>query len=137
MSTGNYNASTKDDRKQNVNGETDEVVTRHVDGYLDNSNYETEEEFASPYSNAAGSRQSYKEAMNTPLSDGMGGSGVGFGEMPAPSTCAEGVSPMAIYNEERMKRKLQFYFMNPIEKWQARRKFPYKFVVQVICIINW
>lgn len=34
-----------------------------------------------------------------------------------------------------MRRKLQFFFMNPIEKWQARRKFPYKFVVQVIKII--
>lgn len=40
-------------------------------------------------------------------------------------------SSAASYNEERMRRKLQFFFMNPIEKWQARRKFPYKFVVQV------
>ncbi|KPJ02154.1 Mucolipin-3 [Papilio xuthus] len=37
--------------------------------------------------------------------------------------------------EEKMRRKLQFFFMNPIEKWQAKRKFPYKFVVQVIKII--
>lgn len=35
--------------------------------------------------------------------------------------------------KERMRRKLQFFFMNPIEKWQARRKFPYKFVIQVKC----
>lgn len=40
-------------------------------------------------------------------------------------------SSAAAHNEERMRRKLQFFFMNPIEKWQARRKFPYKFVVQV------
>lgn len=40
-------------------------------------------------------------------------------------------SSAASHNEERMRRKLQFFFMNPIEKWQARRKFPYKFVVQV------
>lgn len=40
-------------------------------------------------------------------------------------------TPMSLYNEERMKRKLQFFFMNPIEKWQARRQFPYKFVLQV------
>lgn len=33
--------------------------------------------------------------------------------------------------KEKMRRKLQFFFMNPIEKWQARRKFPYKFIVQV------
>lgn len=37
--------------------------------------------------------------------------------------------------EERMRRKLQFFFMNPIEKWYAKRRFPYKFVVQVIKII--
>lgn len=44
------------------------------------------------------------------------------------------VTPMSSYNEERMKRKLQFFFMNPIEKWQAKRRFPYKFFVQVIKI---
>ncbi|XP_073947618.1 mucolipin-3-like [Choristoneura fumiferana] len=37
--------------------------------------------------------------------------------------------------EEKMRRKLQFFFMNPIEKWQAKRKFPYKFVVQLIKIV--
>ncbi|ALC44442.1 CG42638 [Drosophila busckii] len=44
-------------------------------------------------------------------------------------------SSAASYNEERMRRKLQFFFMNPIEKWQARRKFPYKFVVQIVKIV--
>lgn len=38
---------------------------------------------------------------------------------------------MGSYNEERMRRRLQFFFMNPIEKWKAKRKFPYKFFVQV------
>lgn len=52
-------------------------------------------------------------------------------EQPSGSNNMEGASPMASYNEERMRRKLQFFFMNPIEKWYARRKFPYKFVVQV------
>lgn len=52
-----------------------------------------------------------------------------------PSSSAAHLSPMSAANEERMRRKLQFFFMNPIEKWQARRKFPYKFVVQVIKII--
>ncbi|XP_059623034.1 mucolipin-3-like [Phlebotomus argentipes] len=46
-----------------------------------------------------------------------------------------GSTPMASYNEERMRRKLQFFFMNPIEKWQARRRFPYKFFVQVVKIL--
>lgn len=48
---------------------------------------------------------------------------------------AVGSTPMASYNEERMRRKLQFFFMNPIEKWQARRRFPYKFFVQVVKIM--
>lgn len=39
------------------------------------------------------------------------------------------------YAEDKMRRKLRFFFMNPVEKWQARRKFPYKFIVQVIKII--
>jgi mucolipin len=38
-------------------------------------------------------------------------------------------------SEEKMRRKLRFFFMNPIEKWRAKRRFPYKFVVQVIKII--
>lgn len=38
-------------------------------------------------------------------------------------------------SEERMRRKLRFFFMNPIEKWQAKRRVPYKFIVQVIKII--
>lgn len=39
------------------------------------------------------------------------------------------------YQEDRLRRKLQFFFMNPIEKWQARHKFPFKFVIQLIKII--
>jgi len=34
-------------------------------------------------------------------------------------------------SEEKMRRKLRFFFMNPIEKWQAKRRIPYKIVVQV------
>lgn len=45
-----------------------------------------------------------------------------------------GGSQMSL-SEERLRRKLQFFFMNPIEKWQAKRRFPYKFVVQVIKIV--
>lgn len=41
---------------------------------------------------------------------------------------------MPLLTEEKMRRKLQFFFMNPIEKWQAKRRFPFKFVVQVIKI---
>ncbi|XP_034933891.1 mucolipin-3-like [Chelonus insularis] len=39
------------------------------------------------------------------------------------------------YAEDKMRRKLKFFFMNPIEKWEARKRFPYKFIVQVVKII--
>lgn len=42
---------------------------------------------------------------------------------------------MSLFTEEKMRRKLKFFFMNPIEKWQAKRRFPYKFIVQVIKIL--
>lgn len=37
--------------------------------------------------------------------------------------------------EMKLKRKLRFHFMNPVEKWQAKQRFPYKFIVQVIKIV--
>ncbi|CAG9767768.1 unnamed protein product [Ceutorhynchus assimilis] len=41
----------------------------------------------------------------------------------------------ALLTEERMRRKLQFFFMNPIEKWRAKNRFPYKFFIQLAKII--
>lgn len=37
--------------------------------------------------------------------------------------------------DEMMRRRLQFFFMNPIQKFKAKRKFPYKLVVQVIKLV--
>ncbi|KAK9497426.1 hypothetical protein O3M35_004136 [Rhynocoris fuscipes] len=37
--------------------------------------------------------------------------------------------------EAKLRRKLKFFFMNPIEKWQTRKRFPYKFLVQIIKIL--
>lgn len=54
---------------------------------------------------------------------------------PQASSSTAQLGAMSTASEERMRRKLQFFFMNPIEKWQAKRKFPYKFVVQVIKIV--
>lgn len=51
------------------------------------------------------------------------------------SNPAERVACNMTFVEDRMRRKLKFFFMNPIEKWQAKRRFPYKFIVQVIKII--
>lgn len=54
---------------------------------------------------------------------------------PSVASSSSQLSPMSAFNEDRMRRKLQFFFMNPIEKWQARRKFPYKFAVQLVKIV--
>ncbi|XP_019754608.1 mucolipin-3 isoform X1 [Dendroctonus ponderosae] len=40
-----------------------------------------------------------------------------------------------LIEEARLRRKLQFFFMNPIQKWHAKRRFPFKFVVQLVKII--
>lgn len=45
------------------------------------------------------------------------------------------IDNMTLIAEEKMRRKLKFFFMNPIEKWQAKRRFPYKFFVQVVKIV--
>lgn len=31
-------------------------------------------------------------------------------------------SPMSIQTQDKMRRRLQFFFMNPVEKWQAKRR---------------
>lgn len=95
----------------------------------ENSCCESEEEYASPLTKQDESEQTIQNGSSRSNSEG-------FIDMPAPSTLSEGTPPKSLYQEERMRRKLQFFFMNPIEKWQARRKFPYKFVVQVSVYIN-
>ncbi|GIX72266.1 mucolipin-3 [Caerostris extrusa] len=35
---------------------------------------------------------------------------------------------------QEMKKKLTSFFMNPIEKWKHRRRFPWKLCIQIICI---
>ncbi|XP_042865160.1 mucolipin-3-like isoform X3 [Penaeus japonicus] len=35
---------------------------------------------------------------------------------------------------DRIRRKLKFFFMNPMEKWHARRRFPWKLMLQVFKI---
>lgn len=37
--------------------------------------------------------------------------------------------------EERLKRRLRFFFLNPIQKWAATRRFPFKLFIQIIKII--
>lgn len=42
-------------------------------------------------------------------------------EEPASSTPF--TSPISETNQNKMRRRLQFFFMNPIEKWQAKRRY--------------
>ena len=35
---------------------------------------------------------------------------------------------------DTMRRRLRFFFMNPLEKWNAKRQFPYKLTIQLIKI---
>lgn len=48
---------------------------------------------------------------------------------------SESMETVKVTDVNRMRRKLRFFFMNPIEKWQARRRFPYKFLLQVFKIL--
>ncbi|XP_071536411.1 mucolipin-3-like isoform X3 [Panulirus ornatus] len=36
---------------------------------------------------------------------------------------------------DRMRRRLKFFFMNPMEKWHARRRFPWKLLLQIFKIV--
>lgn len=44
-------------------------------------------------------------------------------------------SSTLLLTEDMMRKKLQFFFMNPIEKWKAKRRTPYKLIVQIIKIV--
>lgn len=37
--------------------------------------------------------------------------------------------------EERLKRRIRFFFLNPIQKWVATRRFPFKLFIQIVKII--
>ena len=42
-----------------------------------------------------------------------------------------------INDEEALKKRLRFHFMNPFQKWKysARRRFPWKFILQIVSTI--
>lgn len=48
-------------------------------------------------------------------------SNLNFEEQPA-YTSTPSTSPISLITQEKMRRRLQFFFMNPIEKWQAKRR---------------
>ncbi|XP_026278920.1 mucolipin-3 isoform X1 [Frankliniella occidentalis] len=74
---------------------------------------------------------------NSEVSDpGYGDAGYGTNQGASPSSsnppCPEICTDQEV---ERMQRRLRFFFMNPIEKWHAKQRFPYKFLIQVIKIV--
>lgn len=79
--------------------------------------------------------QSTPESTTKLMSSSSGQYAQGYVETPVGGAGAGSPPSLSSFNEERMKRKLQFFFMNPIEKWQTRRRFPYKFLVQLIKIV--
>jgi hypothetical protein len=36
---------------------------------------------------------------------------------------------------EKLRRHLQFFFMNPMQKFKVRRQFPFKLALQVLKVI--
>ncbi|XP_047498614.1 mucolipin-3-like isoform X4 [Penaeus chinensis] len=50
------------------------------------------------------------------------------------SNPARGVFAHTI-SADRIRRRLKFFFMNPMEKWHARRRFPWKLLLQVFKIV--
>lgn len=47
----------------------------------------------------------------------------------------ENLSELDRSNGERLRRHLQFFFMDPIMKWKIRRQFPFKLILQICKII--
>ena len=43
--------------------------------------------------------------------------------------------PAQVAAGERVRRKMQFSFMDPIEKWRARKKVPFKLILQVVKVV--
>lgn len=45
--------------------------------------------------------------------------------------------PLMNHEEARIKERLRFHFMNPFQKWKyrARRRFPWKFILQIVSTI--
>lgn len=88
-------------------------------------------EYDSPYVEISGDGFQY-ESANTSIYEPRGSVNSFLDE-------AEIISPsgdQSICNaNQRMRKKLNSFFMNPLEKWQKRNRFPWKLCVQLIKII--
>lgn len=59
-------------------------------------------------------------AMNSTNTEDETESQLNFEESPVNSTPYS--SPVSLHYQDKMRRRLQFFFMNPVEKWQAKRR---------------
>ncbi|XP_055372028.1 mucolipin-3-like [Condylostylus longicornis] len=98
---------------------------------VDNYGCESDED----YRGAFKTNQNFQSSVNNLTEDQSITSETSTRPITEPCEETSGLSPFSFHNENRMRRKLQFFFMNPIEKWRAKRRFPYKFVVQVVKIV--
>ena len=58
-------------------------------------------------------------------------SSTSFDQNPRPLTEPQ----LTPHMRDRFRRKLRYYFMSPIDKWRAKRRFPFKLLIQVLKII--
>lgn len=94
----------------------------------ENSGCESDSEFEAPKENGKSKvrkkRKTHSQqqrdpvAMTSTQTDDETESQLNFGENPTSPVA----SPVTSHYQEKMRRRLQFFFMNPIEKWQAKRR---------------
>ncbi|RWS17321.1 mucolipin-3-like protein [Dinothrombium tinctorium] len=57
------------------------------------------------------------------------------GESDCNATSCSNMSSYTPHLRDKMRRKIKYFFMNPLEKWRAKGRFPWKLLVQVIKIL--
>lgn len=67
------------------------------------------------------SKSQEQQNRDTIIRDDETKSNLNFEERPV-CTSTPSSSPISIISQDKMRRRLQFFFMNPIEKWQAKRR---------------
>jgi len=115
--------STSNNQNQFVNnqsGPLDPNKSHHL-----NSNYQTQDQHRIADQNNAGN-----DLLFDHLSDPNSPSNTDDDSLPYFQTSS--------FNQDicnALRWKLKYYFMNPIEKWKAKKKFPWKLLLQIIKII--
>lgn len=96
-------------------------------------NFENNVENKNEKSKRLKKRRQLDEMLNIDTMDDTE-SRLNFEETPARSTPF--TSSISEINQNKMRRRLQFFFMNPIEKWQAKRRYVHNKFVSSLSL-NW